>query len=180
MAAANDDRALFYAVNRTLEIPTANDITDFKKGYSVVKFTGIKSDGSAVTNTGFADTDFFFFRVAESYLAYAEATARLNGGNATAQGIAYLNQLRQRAHAAARTSFSLNDILDERSREFYFEAQRRTDLIRYGYYGGNNSYNWTWKGGAANGRSFDSYRNLFPLPSSDLSVNKNLKQNPGY
>lgn len=180
LAAANDDRALFYAVDRSLEIPTANDITDFKKGYSVVKFTGIKSDGSAVTNTGFADTDFFFFRVAESYLAYAEATARLNGGNATAQGIAYLNQLRQRAHAAARTSFSLNDILDERSREFYFEAQRRTDLIRYGYYGGNNSYNWTWKGGAANGRSFDSYRNLFPLPSSDLSVNKNLKQNPGY
>ena len=135
---------------------------------------------SAVTNTGFADTDFFFFRVAESYLAYAEATARLNGGNATAQGIAYLNQLRQTCTCCCTSSFSLTISWTSVAANFISKHNARTDLIRYGYYGGNNSYNWTWKGGAANGRSFDSYRNLFPLPSSDLSVNKNLKQNPGY
>ena len=159
---------------------TTNDIKDFKKGYSVVKFTGIKSDGSPVTDTGHADTDFFFFRVAESYLAYAEATARLNGGTATTQGIAYLNELRKRSGAADLRGFSLREILNERSREFYFEGQRRTDLIRYGYFGGDNTYMWSWKGGAPNGRTFDVRRNIFPLPASDLSVNPNLKQNPGY
>lgn len=180
LTAAGDKRALFFAVDRTLEIPTNDAVKDFKKGYSVVKFTGIKSDGSPVTDTGFADTDFFFFRVAESYLAYAEATARLNGGTTTTQGTAYLNELRDRSGAPAFRSFTLRQILDERSREFYFEGQRRTDLIRYGYFGGDNTYMWSWKGGAPNGRTFDARRNIFPLPASDLSVNANLKQNPGY
>ena len=180
LTAAGDKRALFYAKDRTLEISNTDAIKDFKKGYSVVKFTGIKSDGSPVTDTGHADTDFFFFRVAESYLAYAEATARLNGGNATTQGIAYLNELRKRSGAAELRGFSLREILNERSREFYFEGQRRTDLIRYGYFGGDNTYMWSWKGGTPNGRTFDVRRNIFPLPASDLSVNPNLKQNPGY
>ena len=180
MNAAGDKRALFFAVDRTLEIPNDAAIKDFKKGYSVVKFTGIKSDGSPATDSKYVDTDFFFFRVAEAYLAYAEATARLNGGTATTQGIAYLNELRKRSGAADLRGFSLREILNERSREFYFEGQRRTDLIRYGYFGGDNNYMWSWKGGAPNGRTFDVRRNIFPLPVSDLSVNPNLKQNPGY
>lgn len=178
--AAGDKRALFFAVDRTLEIPNDAAIKDFKRGYSVVKFTGIKSDGSPATDSKYVDTDFFFFRVAEAYLAYAEATARLNGGTATTQGIAYLNELRKRSGAADLRGFSLREILNERSREFYFEGQRRTDLIRYGYFGGDNNYMWSWKGGAPNGRTFDVRRNIFPLPASDLSVNPNLKQNPGY
>ncbi len=173
LASAGDDRALFFAEDRTLEIPTTSDIVDFKKGYSVVKFTGAKSDGSASTHSEFADTDFFLFRVAEAYLAYAEATARTNGGNTTAQGVAYLNELRQRSNATTRTSYTLDEILDERSREFYFEGQRRTDLIRYGYFGGNNNHNWSWKGGAPNGRNFDASQNLFPIPSTEQSVTGN-------
>lgn len=180
LTAAGDDRALFYAEDRTLEIANVDAVKDFKKGYSVVKFTALKSDGTPGTDTGFADTDFFFFRVAEAYLAYAEATARLNGGNATPQGVTYLDELRSRSHATPRGSYTLNDILDERSREFYFEGQRRTDLIRFNRFGGNNNYNWSWKGGAPNGRNFEAGRNLFPIPATELSVNGNLKQNPDY
>lgn len=177
---AGDDRAIFWGKNRTLEIESVKDIVDFKKGYSVMKFTNVKSDGAAATNTGFADTDFFFFRTAEAYLTYAEATARLNNNVATAEGVALLNELRQRSHASTKAGYSINDILDERSREFYFEGQRRVDLIRYGKFGGNSDYVWSWKGGAANGRNFNAQRNIFPLPYSDLSVNENLKQNTGY
>ena len=80
------------------------------------------------------------------------------------------------------SSYSLGQILDERSRELYFEGFRRTDLIRYGYYGGQNSaqYVWEWKGGAQNGASLPAYRNLFAIPSSDMNANPNLVQNEGY
>ena len=73
------------------------------------------------------DTDFFLFRVAEAYLNAAEAEMHLNGESSTkAKG--YIDILRKRAHTATSDSYNLNYILDERSREFYFEGLRRTDL----------------------------------------------------
>lgn len=70
-------------------------------------------------------------------------------------------------------------ILDERARELYWECSRRTDLIRYGKFTSNN-YIWEWKGGVQNGRSVDAHYNLYPIPSSDLMANPNLKQNDKY
>ena len=61
----------------------------------------------------------------------------------------------------------------------YWEATRRTDLIRFGMFTGGN-YLWPFKGGVIGGTSIDSYRALYPIPQSDLSANTNLKQNPGY
>ena len=80
------------------------------------------------------------------------------------------------------SSYSLNQILDERSRELYYEGFRRTDLIRYGYFGGPKSgeYLWEWKGGAQNGVAFPEYRNIFAIPSEDVNANPNLVQNAGY
>jgi len=57
---------------------------------------------------------------------------------------------------------------------------RRTTLIRFGYFGGNVNYNWSWKGGVKAGRNVDAHLNLFPIPASDLTANDKLKQNPGY
>ena len=178
--AAKDDRALFWGKGRTLDIATANDVKTFKKGFSTTKFVALHSDGKAGTDTKFSDADFFFFRSAEAYLTYAEATARQNNGKATTEGVAYLNQLRARANAQAMHGYTLREILDERSREFYFEGLRRTDLIRYGYFGGNNTYMWSWKGGVAEGRPFEDYRNIFPLPATELSVGGGMQQNPKY
>jgi hypothetical protein len=178
VTAAGDDRALFWSVGHTLNTGV---ITDFTEQLAVVKFNNLYSDGGASPTEGqFVDTDFFIMRSAEAYLTYAEATARENGGNASAEGLAALNALRTRAHAAKLNSASLDQILDEWSREFYFEGRRRLDLIRYGYFGGNNNYLWWNKGGVPAGTQFAEYRNIFAIPTTDLTANSNLSQNPGY
>lgn len=178
VAAAGDDRALFYGIDRTLDIESSSE---FAQGYSVMKFTNLYSDGGTPHNSQFVDTDFFLLRYAEAYLNYAEATARLSGtGNTTPQGTAYINKLRERAHTTTKSIYSLDEVCDEWSREFYFEGRRRTDLIRFGKFGGSSDYKWTWKGGVKNGTNFDPHYNLFPLPATDLNANPNLTQNPGY
>lgn len=178
--AAGDDRCLLYGEGHFLEIPSAKEVTDFKYGFGVSKFTNFRTDGQAASHETFPDTDFFLMRSAEAYLLYAEMSARLNGGKATAEGVGYINELRMRANAATKAGYSLKDILDEWSREFYFEGLRRPTLIRYGQFGGNTSYLWSWKGGQADGRNFSATRNIFALPNNDVIQNKNLKQNPGY
>ena len=175
---AGDDRALFNNIGRTLEI---EDMTVFKNGYAVGKFNNLTTDGSATSDGTFPDMDTFLFRKAEAYLTYAEAKTRLAGGaGAPADALDALNQLRKRAHAEPFTSCSLDQILDEWGREFYFEGRRRVDLIRFGKFGGNTGYTWPWKGGVAQGRNFDVTRNIFAIPTNDLNTNSNLEQNPGY
>lgn len=179
VVAAGDDRALFHGADRSLaaEIPG-----EFASGYSVGKFRNTYSTGATPRSTIFPDADFFLMRSAEAYLIAAEADARLNNGTTSSAGTGYINALRQRSHAIVVGPCSLQQILDERSRELYFEGFRRTDLIRYGYFGGANSgsYVWEWKGGSEKGASLPAYRNLFAIPSSDMTANPNLKQNEGY
>ena len=177
--AAGDDRALFYGIDRELSVSTPSE---FASGYSVGKFRNTYSDGTTPHSTIFPDADYFLMRSAEAYLIAAEADARLNGGTTSSTGANYINALRQRAHTNTVSSYSLQQILDERSRELYFEGFRRTDLIRFGLYGGSNSSNylWEWKGGSENGASLPAYRNLFAIPSSDMTANPNLVQNEGY
>ncbi len=178
VSAAGDDRALFWSVGHSLNTGV---ITDFTEQIAVVKYNNLYSDGGTSPTEGqYVDTDFFLLRAAEAYLTYAEATARQNGGKATSDGLARLNEVRARAHASKLASATLDQILDEWSREFYFEGRRRLDLIRYGYYGGDNSYNWWNKGGVPAGASFPAYRNIFAIPTTDLTANSNLSQNPGY
>ena len=106
----------------------------------------------------------------------------MNGGTTTGEGTEAINKIRERANASTRErGYSLSEILDEWSREFYFEGRRRIDLVRFGKFGGYNSdYKWQWKGGDYAGRNFDEKKNIFPIPTSDLTANENLVQNPGY
>ena len=179
VTAAGDDRALFYGIDRTLAVETPGD---FASGYSVGKFRNTYSTGATPRSTAFPDADYFLMRSAEAYLIAAEADARINGGSTSSTGISYINALRQRANTPILGSCTLQQVLDERARELYFEGFRRTDLIRFGLYGGNNSgsYLWEWKGGSQGGASLPAFRNLFALPSSDMTANPNLKQNEGY
>ena len=119
-------------------------------------------------------------RSAEAYLIAAEADARTNGGTTSETGAKYINALRTRAHASTKASYSLQDILDERSRELYFEGFRRTDLVRYGQFAGMSDYKWEWKGGVQGGVNIDSHLNIFAIPYADMNANPNLVQNPGY
>ena len=70
-------------------------------------------------------------------------------------------------------------MIDEWCREFYLEARRRSDLVRFDMYT-TNKYVWDWKGGVMNGTSVDAHFNVYPIPAADLNNNPNLTQNPGY
>ncbi len=177
-----DDRALFWgkgdgADERTLDL---GDNSSFYQGIVTTKWNNNYSTGATPHDTYDVDTDFFLFRVAEAYLNAAEAEMHINGeGSSKAKG--YIDALRKRAHATVSTSYTLNDVLDERAREFYFEGLRRTDLIRFNQFGGTQAtYNWSYKGGNINGVTFDKTRNVYPIPTSEILANRNLVQIDGY
>ncbi len=176
VAQAGDDRALFFGVGRELVVSTPGEFTS---GYSVAKFRNAYSNGDTPHNNKFVDIDYFLMRSAEAYLIAAEADARLHNNVTTSEGAGYINQLRNRAHAATAETYTTRQILDERSRELYYEGFRRTDLIRYGLYH-SSEYMWDWKGGALAGAPFDEARSLYAIPAEDMNANPNLTQNPGY
>ena len=74
---------------------------------------------------------------------------------------------------------ALQEKLNERERELYWEGQRRTDLIRFGLFTGG-TYLWEWKNNAENGASTNERYNLYPIPQTDMQANGGLTQNPGY
>lgn len=159
-----------------------SDLTNFTQGVYVYKWRNVTSSGANGSNRDLADTDFPLLRLAELYLNYAEAAVR--GYADQARGLAYLNLVRARAYGNASGNYSalpnLNEILAERGREFYWEGQRRTDLIRFGRFT-SGDYLWPWKGGVAAGKALESHRSVYPLPAADLQANpENLTQNPGY
>jgi len=99
-----------------------------------------------------------------------------------ATAVTYVNALRERAYgdnSGDVTTLDLDFLLDERARELYWEAQRRTDLIRFGKFTGGD-YVWEWKGNVQEGTATDAYRDLYPIPSNDMNANPNLVQNTGY
>lgn len=132
-------------------------------------------------NFKLSSADMPVFRLAEIYLNYAEADARLNGGNVRDElAKNYLKELRDRAGVTMPLDVDLDWLLDERARELMWEGHRRVDLIRYGYFT-SQSFPWTLKGGILNGKvSIPEYKTIYPLIQSDLSSNRNLHQNFGY
>ncbi len=121
----------------------------------------------------------------EIYLNYAEAVLRGGAGGDENIALQLVNQLRKRSYsddnAAAITAgeLTLDYILDERGREFFYEGQRRTDLVRFGKFAGSSNL-WPWKGNVPEGRSVADYFNVYPIPADDMGANINLVQNTGY
>lgn len=180
---AADKRAMFWTDGQKLEI---TDISQFTDGYAITKYSNLTSTGAAAPHAhpDFVDTDYPMFRLADVYLMYAEATLRgASTGNA-ATALGYVNAIRTRAYGNATgnitsSQMTLDFILDERSRELYWEGTRRTDLIRYAKFTGG-AYLWPWKGKVAAGASTETFRDLYPIPSNDMGANPTLKQNTGY
>lgn len=178
MTGETDSRAMFYTDGQTLDMQA---IDDQNYGYFVEKWTNLTDEGEAASNTG-ADgvcTDYPVFRLADAYLMLAEAVLRGGTGATRADALYYVNELRKRAYGdesgtITTGELSLDFILDERARELYWEAVRRTDLIRYGKFT-SNDYLWQWKGGVKDGMIVDDKYNIYPIPTSELSANPNLK-----
>jgi hypothetical protein len=155
--AAADDRALFYTTGFSRDI---TDRSQESQGYGCVKFRNVRSDGKPASALAKVDTDLPLMRMAEAYLTYAEAETRLNG--ATADAKEKIDALRNRAHAVLYNSYSLEQIEEEWTREFWFEGRARVDQIRFG------SYN------------LPKFRFIYAIPNNDLTNNPNLVQNTNY
>lgn len=169
-----DARAMFFTDYGT----AMPDMFTFTSGgYKSTKFRNVNHDGSAAQANGFVDTDWPLFRVADAHLMLAECAAR--GKADMAKGLASLNAVRKRAGIYEVTSFTAQDVLDERSRELMWEGCRRSDLVRFGQFT-TDAYLWEYKGAVKEGAAVADHRNLFPLPPADVNANANLKQNAGY
>jgi hypothetical protein len=177
-----DTRAEFWYPGQKLNITS---LTTFTDGIGVTKFRNVTSAGLPGQDQTFSDVDMPLFRVPEMYLIYAEAVLRGGTTGDAATALNYVNAIRTRAYGGslagniAAGQLTLQFILDERARELFWEGFRRTDLVRYGLFT-SSSYLWPFKGGAPTGSGVPDYRNIMPIPASDLAANPNLKQNPGY
>ena len=146
-------------------------------GIRIIKYTPDFSNGAS-SYGGPSGNDLVLFRYADVLLMVAEAKMRA-GSPDVAGALTLINQLRIARKAATVTSMPLvntnnpvdpTTLLAERGREFYWEAQRRTDLIRFGVF----LKPWQYK------PTDDAKYLVFPIPSQSLAANPNLKQNPGY
>jgi starch-binding outer membrane protein, SusD/RagB family len=115
------------------------------------------------------DNDMVIFRLSDAHMMRAEANFR--AGKA-ADGLVDVNKIRARAGAPAwsTSDMTLDNLLEERGREFATEAMRRQDLIRFGKFESATKF--------VKGKDL-KYR-LYPIPQSQIDANPKLKQNPGY
>lgn len=114
-----------------------------------------------------ANNDYVFYRLADVMLMKAEALLRNNNA---AAALPIVNEIREARNASPLGSLNFDVLLAERGREFYWEGQRRTDLIRFG------KFLDAWHEKPVSGPE----RLLFPIPAQSLAGNPNLQQNPGY
>ena len=133
--------------------------------------------------------DRLYMRYAEVLLLYAEACAQAGDDGS---GLAALNKVQARA-GAPLTALTLQNVKDEKRFELYLESCRFVDLVRWGdapkalaghyesipeFQDGKVTWN-PYNTGKVHG--FQAGKNeLYPFPYSELQVNENLVQNPGY
>ena len=162
-----DGRPLNYPNGTQLVLIPVQDIVSAKdnEGYKVLKYTPIGAKFSGFN----ADNDLVLERYSDVLLMKAEALFRL--GN-TSTALSLVNQVRERSHATLLTSLTLQDLEDERAREFLWEGCRRTDMIRFGDY-----FTGTWPFKTT---QTESFRKVYPIPNQQLTANPKLVQNPGY
>ena len=117
-------------------------------------------------------------RVEEMHLIYAEA--QLRAGN-SASALQYLNNIPAIRGASSYTEATLDNILNERRKEFFGEGLRFYDLVRTGQSmpevdcGKQLNCNLT-----GTPPPFGSYRYSYPISKSERDANPNVQQNYGY
>jgi hypothetical protein len=133
------------------------------EGVRWVKFYPVApNDGSGESN------DFPVYRYADILLMQAECNVRL--GNA-ATGKPFIDQVRTRAGLTALAANpTLDDVYNERLFELIGESHRRQDMIRFGTF--TQAHGFV--------PAVDNHFLVFPIPTSKINANPNLKQNPGY
>jgi len=132
-----------------------------------MKYYG-KGDGNATSTPDFNNV--IVLRLSEMYLIRAEAA--VNGAGSTA--LADLNAIRSNRGASPLTSAGKADVALERRLELNFEGHLWFDLDRTG-----GSISYSDANVTRNIPAGDKFWAL-PIPKSQVDINENLKQNPGY
>ena len=121
------------------------------------------------------DNNYVLMRYADFLLLYAEA---LNETGDNLLALDMINEVRQRPDVMMPILSDLNQeqtrqaIFDERKWELGLEGHRFFDLVRWGIAG---------EVIRALDRPFvDGIHEIMPIPQSELDLNPNLEQNPGY
>ena len=173
---------------------TSTDVT--KTGFYIKKFM----TPNKVVDWGKGEANWMVFRYGEVLLNFAEACVEL-GDNAEA--LAAVNQLRNRAGIAPRTSINRDQVRHERRVELAFENHRWWDIRRWHIadqllnatqFKALNPY-LVWEDGKKveqmkyifkiedapkNTRTFLPKLYYERIPAEDISTNPNITQNPGY
>ncbi|MBR5072705.1 MAG: RagB/SusD family nutrient uptake outer membrane protein [Bacteroidales bacterium] len=165
------------------------------EGYFDMKFRYRDQNAVKARNGYSYINDRMYMRYAEVLLLYAEACAQSGDGDGS--GLKALNAIQERAGAPI-TPLTLQNVKDEKRFELYLEGCRFVDLVRWGdapkalagHYekipeftldeNGNASVTWNpYNTGKTHG--YQAGKNeVYPFPYSELQVNENLVQNPGY
>ena len=161
-------------VEGNADINTGASITGWTQGYRSIKFFPDVNDYNTFSRN--QDNDVPIFRYADVILMKCEAITR--GGTATNGDtpMSLFNQIRSYVNAPLLDhNPNLQEILDERGREFLDEHWRRNDLIRFGDFERDWGFKNDYNPNAAN----PQYR-LWPLSVNTLNANTNWDQNAGY
>lgn len=139
-----------------------------------------KYKSGRLEDDNYQENHYILYRLTEIYFNKAEASMRINNGNATQEAVDLINESKKRSFTSedweeakyTTSTLTLDKLLEEKGREFIFEGKRRTDLIRFGEF---TSGSW-WD----HDPTGEDYKKLFPIPATQIANNPNLKQNPGY
>ncbi len=132
-----------------------------------VKYEPGNKDGRSQSN------DLPIFRYADILLMKAEALTRI--GKTGAKDL--FNQIRKYAGAPEIAAEpTLDEIYQERGREFFDENWRRNDMIRFGHF--EDEFFPHYKNFPD--ANFDKRHRIFPIEQEMLDLNPGWEQNPGY
>lgn len=188
MSESDDTRTEFFLTSKYGFSPENTELVGDNwgnNGYITPKFTNwnFKDDGSLEDVQPEPKEqiggDYGMIRLAEIYLTAAEAILQ-GGGGTQAEALQYVNNVRARAYGDQNHNFAvlnMQTLQDERCRELYSEAVRRSDLIRWNLW--CTGYNWEWKGGNPTGTNLQEYTKLYPIPES-VMISSNFEQTTGY
>lgn len=149
------------------QFDVGNDELGKAQGTRNVKYAPDKSSTSRDQGN-----DLVLLRYADVLLMKAEALLRGGTDPSGGTALALVNQVRTRAQVPAFSSVTLPTLFEERSREMAWEGWRRHDLIRFG--------KWESVWGQGMKTNAETYRRVFPIPTTELTLNSQLRQNPGY
>jgi len=147
----------------------------WNQGYRCIKW-GLQAADYDTYNRN-QSNDVPVFRYADILLMKAEAILR--GATATNGDtpMSLFNQIRSYVKAPTLTTTpTLQDVLDERGREFFSEMWRRNDLIRFGQF----EKDWGLKHVVNPAAKTQKWRRIFPIHRNIMNSNTNWKQNTGY